>query len=159
MVGISRFKKNLERYGINNKLFEKERLELSKKFGKDPSEEDVIWSIFNQLIIRFADNLQELKMIYYEMALFLNEEGRDSFQMGEMSRKMELLLLKKQGIKKVKILGTNGCEKCRKQNGKSYSISTALKTMPLPNKECTYHLNNDKYGFCRCCWVAVFDID
>ena len=54
---------------------------------------------------------------------------------------MELLRYKEYGVlKKVSILCGNGCDNCKKQNGKIYLISEALKKMPIPNKNCSYHL-------------------
>jgi len=157
-MNISTYKRNLERYDVDNKQFEKEKKKLSKRFNKEASDIDTLWSLFNLLLIKYAGDYHTSKMIYYEMALFLDDEGRNSIQMGEASRKMELTGLKQQGIKKVKICASkNGCKECQKQNEKTYLIDDALEKMPLPIKKCTHHLHNDKFGFCRCCWLGVID--
>jgi SPP1 gp7 family putative phage head morphogenesis protein len=66
--------------------------------------------------------------------------------------KMELLDLKKAGIKQVKIYTCNDdhvCGQCKKLSGKVFEIDKALKEMPIPN-----NCENDK---CRCWYVAHFD--
>ena len=155
-MNISKYKRNLESYGVGNKQFEGEQKKLSKRFNKEAPDTDTLWSLFNLLLIKYAGDYPKSKMIYYEMALFLDDEGRDSSQMGEASRKMALIDFKQAGIKKVKISSTTtSCKECKKQDRKVYDIDEALKKMPLPTKKCSHHLNNDKFGFCRCCWLSV----
>ena len=68
--------KNLENYGIKDRDFISEKRELSKKFGKEAQATDVIWGIFNELLLKTKD-LHSLKMIYHDMALFLNQQEID----------------------------------------------------------------------------------
>lgn len=95
------------------------------------------------------------KMGHYKKALILSEKGKDPFKQLILSSKMELLSLKERGIKEVRILSTGGCASCKKQNGKIYSIDEAIKKMPLPNKNCSFHLypENRNYSSCRCTYV------
>ena len=79
-----------KQYGISEKEFNKHKKILSNKFGQVPNDHDLIWSIFNNLITKNSD-LHTLKMIYYQMALFLNEEGKDTYDMLKQSIKMELM--------------------------------------------------------------------
>jgi len=150
--------RNLEQYGIIEKEFDIHKDKLSKKFGQEANDRDVIWSIFNELLTKIRD-LHSLKMIYYEMALFLNEEGKDCFTILQQSAKMELMRLKEEGIKKVRILtaSEDSCEACRRLENKIFTIEEALEKMPIPCKECTYKLYDEKRSFCRCCYVAEIE--
>ena len=150
--------KKFSEYGIREKDFEITKNQLIKKFEREPSNQDVLWSLFNQLIAK-TSNLHTLKMIYYEMALFLNEEGKECFAVSQLSRKMELMKYKKEGIKKVQILtaGSGSCEHCQQLEDKILTINEALEKMPIPVKECTHELADGRLGFCRCCYVAKFD--
>ena len=155
---ISKFKRILEGYGITPKDFKRERKKLTKKFKKEASDEDTIWSLLHSILAKNINDFHKVQMIYYEMALFLNEEGRNHYDSLLQSKRFELLSLQQRGIKKVKILSVkNGCSECRKINGKIYDTKTALKTMPLPHKKCKHYIRNKSYGFCRCSWLAVLD--
>ena len=148
--------KNLENFGIKDNDFINKRIELSKTFGKEAKSTDVIWGLFNELILKTKD-LNSLKMIYYEMALFLNKEGKDCFSVLQQSAKMELMKFKQEGfVKKVRILtaGEDSCEACRRLENKVFTIKEALEKMPIPCKDCTRKLYDEKRGFCRCCYVA-----
>lgn len=150
----------LSQYGITEKDFDIHKGKLSKKFGQEARNRDVIWSIFNELLIKKNKDLNSLKMIYYEMALFLNEEGKDCFAVLQQSHKMELMKFKQDGfVKKVRILtaGKDSCEACRQLENKVFTIEEALEKMPIPCKECTHKLYDEKRGFCRCCYVAEIE--
>ena len=154
--------KNLENFGIKDNDFINERRELSKKFGKKAKSTDVIWGLFNELIILKikTKDLNSLKMIYYDMALFLNKEGKDCFTVLQQSAKMDLMRFKQEGsIKKVQILTQqeNSCEACRQLENKVFTIEEALEKMPIPCKECTQKLYDEKRGFCRCSYVAEIE--
>ena len=152
---IDEWKSRLERFGIRKRDYEK-----TKKESKSPNEKDVIWGLFNQLLqenMRKGDH-GELKQIYFEMALFLNAEGKDSFNALQGSAKMELMGFKEVGWKRVKILGSgNGCIECEKENGKVFQIDQALKEMPIPNVNCTHVLQEGNKPWCRCIWTIVED--
>lgn len=151
--------KNLENYGIKDRDFISEKRELSKKFGKEAQATDVIWGIFNELLLKTKD-LHSLKMIYHDMALFLNQQEKDCFKVLQQSVKMELMKFKNEGfVKKVSILtaGKDSCEACQRLGNKVFTIKEALEKMPIPCKECTHTLYDEKQGFCRCCYVAVID--
>jgi len=61
-------------------------------------------------------------------------------------------------IKKVQIFTQqeNSCEACRQLENKVFTIEEALEKMPIPCKECTQKLYDEKRGFCRCSYVAFF---
>lgn len=148
---------SLYSYGITDTDILNTTQQLAKKFGKEPSENDVIWSLFNQSITK-TGVLQNLKMIYYDMALFLNEEGRNFFHILQQSRKMELMYYKKMGIKRVQIrTASNSCDYCKQLTDSIFTIDDAFTNMPIPCSECTYVLKKGKSGFCRCCYVAYVE--
>ena len=152
-MNLNKWKKNLERYDIKNKQFEKEKKELSKRFKKEASDRDVIWSLFNKLILKYVNNFQELSSIYYDMAIFLNEEGKSSYDMKYQSIKMRLLHYKQNDVKKVRwvaSLGERTCKKCEALDGKIFTIEKALKDIPLLVKNC----KNLEDG-CRCTLVPI----
>lgn len=58
-------------------------------------------------------------------------------------------------VKEVEILdaGDSSCAICQSLRRKKYTIQEALKTMPIPVKNC----KND-YGFCRCIYLPIVEI-
>ncbi|MFH1431521.1 MAG: hypothetical protein ABIG37_03585 [Nanoarchaeota archaeon] len=99
-------------------------------------------------------DLYKKSMEHYEKAINLAKQNKNPFKQLQLSKKMRLLDEKKGGANQVKILSTaNSCANCKKHNGKIYSINEAIKKMPLPNKNCSYHLYGEKHGFCRCCYL------
>lgn len=129
---------------------------LRKRFGQEPNDSDVAWSVLNGMILKTRD-LQQLKMIYYSMALLLNAEGKDCKQVSQESRKMELMSYKQSSvIEKIQIMASNNsCNACKKQNKKMFTIEQALKEVPIPCKDCTYILFDNMKPFCRCLYSGV----
>lgn len=57
-------------------------------------------------------------------------------------------------VKAVEILcADNACKVCKKWNHKVIALKKALKKPPLPIKDCC----NEKYGYCRCTYLAVVE--
>jgi len=136
----------LRTLGITEEYFNSVKKKLAEEFKREPSNRDVFWRVLNQ------------QGLYYEMALFVEEEGGDFFPLLQQTRKMELLEYKKGGTKKVEILAT-GCPSCQKLSGKILDVDAALKEMPIPNKDCTTYWHNPNQGFCRCIYIAVLEWD
>jgi len=136
---------------------------LSKKFGFPPKEDDVLWGLSNYLLQEYIkkDDWQEIKMIYFNQALFLHEQGKDCFYILKEVARCELIILEKLDyFKRVEILTCNdqSCPECQKLSGKVFTIEQALKEMPIPVKECTCKLNPKALGgWCRCMYVSVID--
>ena len=155
-MNLNKWKRNLEGYGITNRQFVKEKKELSKKFKKEAPDNDVVWSLFNKLILKNVSDYSNLSGIYYQMAIFLNEEGKDSSEMKGLSAKMKLLYYQQNGVTKVKWIASYSdrtCKKCESLNGKVFLMDEALEKIPLLVKDC----RNLDDG-CRCCWVAVIEL-
>jgi len=158
-TNTTRWFNTLRNNGITNTDIEGERKVLSKKFGKQVDDKDLIWGLFNKLTVRNKD-FQKLKMVYYSMALFLNEEGRSSLQLLQQAARMELLDYKNQDfIKTVEILTckNDSCLACQKFQGKRYSIEEALRDLPIPVKNCSHTFYENGKGFCRCLYQACVD--
>lgn len=140
---------DFKQYGVTEEEIEKGK----EEFGPG-REGDLIWSIFNNLLKKFfeVEDYHNLKCIYYGMALFLHEEGKDPYQMLQESAKMELTRIKSEGrYEEVKIgWSANGCPSCKELADKVYSIEEALKELPIPNKDCSTWKHMSEYGFCRC---------
>jgi len=148
-------------YGITDQHFEAKKAQLGKEFQKEPRDADVVWGLFNNLLtqqMKTSDH-DALKGLYYDMALFAEEEGREFFHLLQQARKMELLHWREAGIgvTKVEILtaGDKACPSCQPLRGKIFKIKDALKEMPIPNKDCTTHWHHPKQGFCRCSYLPV----
>lgn len=148
----------LDEVGISENDFIK-RTHKSIEEASDQEIKDVVWAGYNQLALKYAksNDFGALKTLYYRMALFLNEERKDFFQILQQSAKMDLLSYRQsEVVKKVEILtcGENSCESCQRLAGKKFTIEEALEKMPIPNKECTFKLYDENRGFCRCCYIA-----
>ena len=143
----------LGEYGISEKDYYKQYETTCDEKGFDLAHSDFIWSMFNKLTSKIKEP-SRLKMLYYNMAWFLNEEGKDFFSVLKESKKWELLDYKKsQHISKVEILAANNsCENCKNHEGEIFTINKALEIMPLPRKDCSNHDN-----FCRCSYLAVIE--
>ena len=63
-----------------------------------------------------------------------------------------LLQYKQTGVvSKVEILASpNSCDHCGSQQGKIYTVEEAIKTRPLPCKECDHEM-----GYCRCVYLPA----
>lgn len=143
--------RNLEGYGISERSFKLRKNEISQQSNSEPDDVEVILSIYNDLIQKNND-LQTLKMINYQIALYLNSEGRNYLKIRQESSKAELLYYQNLGVEKVEIMtvGDQACENCKKLKNKIFRVSDALEIMPVPCTDCAFQLYNENYGFCRC---------
>lgn len=56
-------------------------------------------------------------------------------------------------ISKVEILAApDSCKHCKSRQGKIFTVEEAIKTRPLPCKECDHET-----GYCRCTYVPVIE--
>lgn len=147
----------LESFGVTKDEFLKCREELYSKSGIETNNNnnDVVWSIFNELLIKNATDFNLLRQIYYSMAIFLREEGKDNFKLLQQSAKATLDSFQLSDLEfKVQIVGcSDSCEACKKLNGKIMSMEEAY-LLPVPCRECTHRI-----GFCRCLYCAVSSRD
>lgn len=146
---------HLESYGITKDEFIKRKKEHYLKFGIENNNDDVVWSFFNELLIKNANDADKLRMIYYTMAELLHQEGKDNFKLLQLSAKATLdsLQLRNQSSNLVfnfEIMGCrDSCDNCKKMDGKIISIEEAY-LLPVPCRECTHSI-----GFCRCTYSST----
>jgi hypothetical protein len=128
-----------------------------KEKTKSPYPRDIVWGLFNQTAhnLMKENDFQGLSMIYSSMGSFLNEEGKNPYELFKQSNKMKLIFMKQSYVKTVMISSCGGgsCPECQKMDGKKYTIEEALEKMPLPNKNCSTIMEKGTYPFCRCMWV------
>ena len=133
---------------------------LFKRFGKNPSENDIIWSLLNNVLLNNITDYEKLYHIYYIIGNIVRKEGRNDPNLYyELSSKSILRYYKNLGYKRVTYvasLGTRTCNVCSKLDGKHFDINDVLKNPPVPNKKCK---NKDENGYinCRCAIVALKD--
>ena len=120
---------------------------------------DKKWASFNKTLLKAMKNSDwtELKMTYFDMALFCYEEQRPFFQLLQEACKAELRGYEQSGVvKRVRIITAKSasCEHCAQLHGSEYSVEGALEAMPIPVKGCTTDLGKGN-GWCRCTYGPV----
>ena len=151
-----KYLKKISILGISNTDFYELKEKLSKSYGFEAKNMDVIWALLNKKI-GATNDLHSLKMIYFTLAQILLDEGKDFNTVLREKNRCDLLKFK-QGkyYTKVKIMAGVGCDSCKIHHGEVYTIDEALKLLPLPNLECTNHVNPELPGWCRC-YYAIAD--
>lgn len=150
--------KNMRRFGITETDFFTKKTHLTSKFGKQINSADIAWGLYNDIITKERD-LQLASQLYRDMALFLNKLGKPCFSLLQQGQKAELKSMKRMRWAKIVQIKSSGnsCPACRRLAGKVFSITQALKTMPIPCEECTYKLQGGQHGFCRCYYELQTD--
>lgn len=148
-------------FGVDRDDFFRERERLTRQFGKKPSSSDVLWSLYNTVISRLAD-IGEFhpSFLYFLMAHFLYDEGREFRHLLQQSIEMQLTEYRESRVAdKVRILtGRDGsCEACRQLEGRVFTLDEAFELMPIPCKDCTFELHPGKPGWCRCQYLSGVD--
>jgi len=151
--------KKLMVYGIKEELYHEMDQKLSIQFKEKAKPLDIIWGVMNRIVVMAIKDgdLNALKMIYYNQALFLNETERDCIVPLRESTRISLIILQNRGFTKVKILKQNSCNICQQFADKIYSISEALEKMPIPCPDCQTIIFKGSSGFCRCIYIPTKD--
>ena len=136
--------------GLTEEMLQRREQELLRSTGVQPKKFTVILSLFNETILKVKD-LHEMENRYYSLAIILNKAGEECFHILKALAKTKLAALKKEGYKNVSIITGRMCEGCQKVDGKVLSIEEALKTMPIPIRECENFPYNEKHSFCIVC--------
>jgi len=122
---------------------------------------DEKWKRFNKKLERlmYENNHWELVTTYYEMASFLEEEGKNGNRLRELGYQTKIKLHdddldRFKGTDKVEIITCkeNSCEACRSLDGRVFLVKETRERRILPVKGCTH-----KYG-CRCCYAPYIEI-
>lgn len=85
-----------------------------------------------------------MKKRYKEVKNFIiksNEEALKGYLRSSVVKGVEVLPAK------------NACDACKEWEGKKIALKEAIKKPPLPIRNC----HNEKYGYCRCTYIAVID--
>jgi len=148
-----KYERVLRNSGIDDRECDIAKKELTKKFGELPTPRDIVWKVLNNHVATAMGHKDwhNMKMLYFEQARILYEEGGSFFPILQETRRCELQNYQSQGLKRVEILA-GSCEKCRPLNGKVFTIEEALDTMPIPVKEC-----ENENGWCRCTYTPTID--
>ena len=149
-------------FDVRDADFLRERDELAQRFGRQPTSGDVLWSLYNRLAHDFVTSgAAPPAFLYFLMAHYLYEDGRDFFHLLQQSRRMELAHYKQLGfVEKVQIwTGRDAsCEACRTLHGRVLTLEDALEQMPVPCKDCTFDFRGTgQPGWCRCSYLTVVD--
>ena len=125
----------LRAFGITSKEYAEKKHDLSKSAETEVDENDVIWGLFQDLIKK-ALNYEILQMLYWNMAVFRDKLGLNSFEYQQKSHQSRLLDLEQKGKNKVKINATGCSTSCRKLHNLVLSLDKALSNLPIPNPKC-----------------------
>ena len=113
---------------------------LTQDWGRGASAGDAAWRLLNELGVTTPDH-HSRGMIYFQMARYLWEDGRDHLAMARESRKMELLNWEKavrngllhDSVRVVVITcGEMSCPACQTLAGREFTLKLALAQSPIP---------------------------
>jgi hypothetical protein len=154
LMGIATFE-------VSQADFFRERRQLAERFGSQPASGDILWSLYQRTAHDFAA-AGELPppLLYFLMAHFLYDEGREFRHVLRASNEMELRQYQESlRVHKVSIStgGNASCEACQKLEGRVFTIDEALEQAPIPCKQCTFELSPGKPGWCRCGYITALD--
>jgi hypothetical protein len=165
-TNIKDLKKSLQdaNIGYTEEVYLTVKDNLIKKFGFNPPEGDILWGISNYLL---SDAMKEsdwhrMEMIYLSQALFLYNEGNEGyFKLLQLVNRCQLMDYKKsEFVKRVEIItcGDKSCLECQKLSGKIFTFEEAIKSMPIPVRDCSFKFElNCPGGWCRCMYCPVVD--
>lgn len=94
----------LRSFGVTSKDFDEKKGVLTKTMGTEVDEKEVFFSLFQDLATK-AINYQILQLLYWNLALYKDKLGQDSFEFQQKSHQSRLLDLKQNGKTRVKING------------------------------------------------------
>ncbi len=145
----------VESFGVSKEKFLKRKEEHFLKYGIKDNSNDVVWSLFNELLIKNANDNTLLSRIYYSMAVFIYKEGKDNFKYLQLSAKATLdsFQLKCESSDLVFniqiIVSRDSCDNCKSMAEKIMTIEEAY-LLPVPCRDCTHTI-----GFCRCTYGVI----
>jgi len=121
--------------GVTVRDFEEKKNNLAKLSEIEVNKNDVFWELYKDLLKK-ALNFEILHMIYWNMAIFKDKLGENSFEFQQKSHQSRLLHLMHQGKTKVKI-NASGCSySCSKLHNLILPLSNAINNLPIPNPKC-----------------------
>ena len=112
------------------------------------------WETLNKRLIKALEqaNWDEIKLVYYELALFMQKEGRDTFRFIHESLKSEIAGKQGSTFDRVEIItAADACQECKSKSGQVYSIEEVLSNPAVPLPVCTN-------AACRCSYAPVVEL-
>jgi hypothetical protein len=146
----------LSRFNIDESIYKTEKQKLFIKFGGEPSDYDITWSILNGLL-RTNPDARKISDIYNSMASVCNLTNRDPAPFLREYHKFYLkyLIELRDIYPKVRIMSNElNCEACGKLHGKIMKLEDALREVILPPHDCTHKLMG-KFSFCLCYFEPI----
>ena len=128
------FPKELQKAGKSQKDFEEKR-KAFENAGKASEENDIYLGLYEDLIDECKD-YQELEEGYSNMARFLDQLGKKSFEFQQKARQARLLGFESEGINKVRIISAECCDSCSEYDGRVIELKKTLLTLPMPSSFC-----------------------
>jgi hypothetical protein len=146
-----------EIFDVSEGYLEQKRIEWICKTNMTLNYDDLIWSISNGLLLEYGKkNLyKEMSMLYFSMALFQRNHGKEFTYLLYEARKMELYDINANTPSEFKykvVIIADLCPECLKLDSQKFTIKEALEQMPIPHKNCTYD-----GGWCHRCYVVELD--
>lgn len=148
------------RLGVPQARLDKTRELLSREFGRPPSAAEAAWRVMNELVDE-CDDHHARGMLYFEMARFVWQEGRDHLQAARECRRMQLANWKQAAnsgfldLRRARLsvitAGKASCPACRALESVEFTHQEALANMPIPVPGCTNEISPERSrGWCRC---------
>jgi hypothetical protein len=133
------------------------RQALSRQVGREVTIEETVRGLVTSRVADAA-SWHERKMLYFALARYLWENGRDCRIAREDAVRAEIKDCKESiagyGFRKVRlrVIGSfDSCPSCRRVADRAFSLVDAETKMPLPIHSCTYGTTIDQpIGWCRC---------
>jgi len=142
------YHESLRLLGVTLERYEAERDRLSRAWGRRAAHRDVAWTIWNQLIVESASNMQRLFQVQRAFARVMKDAGSDDWREMLRSGMQTQLLHFQQRLPgralRVMTAGEKSCAQCRGLEGKAVDPAAP----PLPVTQCAH-------GFCRCLYAAA----
>ena len=121
---------------------------VRKKYGVEPTDGDVIWSMFNA-VLQTCKKDWEIASVMKNQAQYLWEDKGKIEHAKILQQEADLIMMRKIADSVEIRISKDSCDKCKKLDGKVFTLEEARKKRILPQKRCTH-----KYG-CRCWYRSV----
>ncbi len=112
------------------------------------------WEKLNQRLFKALSerNWGEIKLTYYDLAMFMQKEGRDTFRYIHESLKGEVAGIQGSTFDQVELISAaDACVACKTKAGEVYPLSEILTRKVVPHADCTNQP-------CRCTFAPVVDL-
>ncbi len=94
----------LRSFGVTSKDFDEKKDVFTKTMGTEVDEKEVFFNLFQDLATK-VNSYQILQMLYWNLVLYKDKLGHDSFEFQQKSHQSRLLDLKQNEKTRVKING------------------------------------------------------